>query len=69
VGAIEAGDEAYRVVREKCIGCGLCVATCPAEAIRLTHKPQTEVVTPPANEADWYEQRARGRGVDYSPFK
>ena len=29
VGAIEAGDEAYRVVREKCIGCGLCVATCP----------------------------------------
>ena len=69
VGAIQAGEDAYRVVHEKCIGCGLCVATCPCDAVRLIHKPPTEVIPPPNNEADWYEQRARGRGVDYSAFK
>jgi len=67
VHAIESGEEAYRVIEEKCIGCGLCIGTCPSEAIQLVRKK--ERVPPPADEMEWYEQRARDRGVDISAFK
>ena len=69
VRAIEEGDEAYRVIREKCIGCGLCVTTCPTEAIHLIHKQQEELVPPVKDDMDWMEQRARERGVDFSAYK
>jgi NAD-dependent dihydropyrimidine dehydrogenase PreA subunit len=67
VRAIEAGEEAYRVIQDRCIGCGLCVSTCPTEAIQLVKKK--ERTQPPADEMEWYEQRARGRGIDISAFK
>ena len=67
VRAIEPGEEVYRVIQDKCIGCGLCVSTCPTEAIQLVGKK--ERVPPPADEMEWYEQRARQRGVDISAFK
>jgi electron transport complex protein RnfB len=69
VNAIEAGEDAYRVIKEKCIGCGLCISTCPSEAIHLTRKPPEELVPPPSDEMAWYEERARERGVDIRPFK
>jgi len=69
VQAIEEGEEAYRVIRERCIGCGLCVSTCPSEAIQLVRKPVEEQVAPPKDEMDWYEQRAKLRGVDISAYK
>jgi electron transport complex protein RnfB len=69
VKAIEEGEETYRVITEKCIGCGLCVAACPSEAIRLVRKPPEELVPPPKDEIDWLEERGRQRGVDFSAHK
>jgi len=69
VNAIEEGEDAYQVVRERCIGCGLCVSTCPAEAIRLMRKPGQELMPPPDNEMAWYEARANERGIDISRYR
>jgi electron transport complex protein RnfB len=69
VGAIEEDGETYRVIREKCIGCGLCITTCPSEAVRLVRKTEEEIEPPPLDENSWYEERGRRRGVDFSEFK
>ncbi|MBW2678088.1 MAG: 4Fe-4S binding protein [Deltaproteobacteria bacterium] len=68
VNAIETEDDAYRVIREKCIGCGLCVSTCPSEAMVLVRKQPEEIVPPPSDEMDWYEKRAAERGIDISQY-
>ena len=69
VNAIQEGEEAYEVIRERCIGCGLCVTTCPTEAIRLVRKPEQELAPPPMDEMAWYEARAEERGIDISRYK
>lgn len=69
VHAIEEGADANEVIKEKCIGCGLCVSTCPSEAIQLIRKQPEEIVLPPKNEMEWYEMRGNSRGVDFSQYK
>jgi H+/Na+-translocating ferredoxin:NAD+ oxidoreductase subunit B len=69
VNAIERGEKTYRIIKKRCIGCGLCVTTCPAEAVRLIRKEEAERVKPPKDEDAWYEERARRRGVDFSAYK
>lgn len=69
VNAIEEGEDAYEVIKEKCIGCGLCIGTCPSEAIQLLRKQAEEMVSPPGDEMAWYEERGRQRGVDFSNYK
>jgi ferredoxin len=61
--------DAYGIIMEKCIGCGLCVTDCPAEAIRLIRKEPEAIVSPPKDEDAWFEERGRQRGVDYSAYK
>ncbi len=68
VNAIEEGDSAYRVIREKCIGCGLCVTTCPSDAIRLVRKPAAEIEPAPKDEMEWYITRSKARGRDIQRF-
>jgi len=69
VNAIREGEGSYVVAKERCIGCGLCVTTCPSGAIRLIRKDPEELAPPPKDEMTWYEERARLRGVDFSAYK
>jgi MinD superfamily P-loop ATPase len=69
VHAISQAGDIYEVAQEKCIGCGLCVTTCPADAVNLARKNLEKVEIPPLDEMDWYEQRAKMRGMDISAFK
>jgi Fe-S-cluster-containing hydrogenase component 2 len=45
--AISMGDEIAELNRKRCVGCGLCVSTCPEDALRLEEKPQSERIVPP----------------------
>jgi ferredoxin len=69
VSAIEETEDTYRVIQERCIGCGLCASACPAEAIQLVHKEREKLEPPPFTEDAWFEERARLRGVDFTPYK
>ena len=69
VGAIDEKDESYEISAEKCIGCGLCITTCPEEAIQMKRRPESEIVHPPADEAQWYKDRGQLRGVDFSQYE
>jgi len=69
VQAIEEGEDAYRVIKERCIGCGLCVSTCPSEAIQLLRKEPADISLPPKDEMEWYDERGRLRGVDFIKFR
>jgi Fe-S-cluster-containing hydrogenase component 2 len=69
VGAIDEKDESYEIAAEKCIGCGLCITTCPEEAIQLKRRPENEIVPPPLDEGQWYKERGQRRGVDFSQYE
>lgn len=69
VGAIVEDGDIYRVLREGCIGCGLCVTACPAEAVRLVRKDPDEIEAPPLIEEAWFDERGRRRGVDFSAYR
>ena len=69
VNAIDQDEDAYRIVPERCIGCGLCVKNCPTESIKLVHKDSENVSVPSITEKDWFEERGRSRGVDFSAYK
>jgi Na+-translocating ferredoxin:NAD+ oxidoreductase subunit B len=67
--AIRQSGGAYEVIGSRCIGCGLCVTTCPTQAISLVRKSPDQLTPPPADEAAWNEERSRCRNVDFSRYR
>ena len=45
--ALARGDTHVIYDADRCIGCGLCVSTCPSGALTLTRKPETDHTVPP----------------------
>jgi len=62
--AILEDDGEYRVIADRCIGCGVCTSTCPTEAITLIRRPEDEQDSPPTSLLDWSIQRAASRGIE-----
>jgi formate hydrogenlyase subunit 6/NADH:ubiquinone oxidoreductase subunit I len=60
--AIASAGEAYEVSRERCIGCGVCVVTCPSGALSLKRKAEDEVDIPPENIITWTMEKAQKTG-------
>ncbi len=56
-------QDAIVVDLDRCIGCGLCVTGCENDAAQLVLKPESEIVHPPLDFADWERQRFENRGV------
>ncbi|MBP7738569.1 MAG: 4Fe-4S binding protein [Spirochaetes bacterium] len=61
-GVIEIGGTA--MISDRCIGCGLCVSSCPLEAIKMTRKEDADIEYVPIDEKEWNKKRAEGRGRD-----
>jgi Fe-S-cluster-containing hydrogenase component 2 len=59
--AIATDQDVWQVLEKRCIGCGLCVGRCPADAISLVDLPDRR--EPPATVADIREQIAAERGI------
>jgi len=69
VHAIQHDGETYAVIQEQCIGCGLCLSTCPSEAITFVRKDPEAVSIPPEDEKAWLKERGRQRGIDFSTYQ
>ena len=65
--AIVETDGSYKVLSERCIGCGTCTITCPTESITMEVRPDSEREEPPANLMEWNVKRAASRGIELKP--
>lgn len=59
--AFEEVDGIFQVIPERCIGCGVCVVTCPTQAISMLRKDEKDQDRPPANIVKWSVKRAISR--------
>jgi ferredoxin len=57
----EMVDEISTVDLNRCIGCGLCVTTCPSEAMQLVQKPEDQQYLPPETGVETYIRIAQER--------
>ena len=54
-------DEHAVVNSDRCIGCGLCVSTCPSGALMLERKPQETQTVIPKNQMAAHALRLESR--------
>jgi Pyruvate/2-oxoacid:ferredoxin oxidoreductase delta subunit len=59
--AIIEEDGGYRVLAKRCIGCGVCVITCPSESITLVQRPDSERDEIAEDMIDWGKRRLANR--------
>ena len=52
---------------DRCIGCGLCVSTCPTDSIRLVRKPDSEQPETPKDIVQNLMQLGKARGKISTP--
>jgi Fe-S-cluster-containing hydrogenase component 2 len=60
--AIEVNDGIAAIDSNRCIGCGLCVTTCPTQAMQLVKKPDDQLYEPPQNGVETYVRIMQERG-------
>lgn len=60
--AIQYDDGFAEIDLDRCIGCGLCVTTCPTEALTMVRKAQEEQDKVPESSKDLYIKLGRLRG-------
>ena len=60
--AIDVVDGITEINLVRCIGGGLCVTTCPVDAIELIKKPEDELYDPPKSGAETYIKIMQERG-------
>ena len=55
--AIYHMDDGYVVKSERCIGCGVCVPSCPTDSLKLERRPKKEQEIPSSSLETWYLKR------------
>jgi Fe-S-cluster-containing hydrogenase component 2 len=61
VHAIQFTNGSGAVSKDRCIGCGVCIASCPTESIKLLRRPQAEQLVPSRDIMNWSLERASSR--------
>jgi electron transport complex protein RnfB len=59
--AVVESDGVVEINLDRCIGCGVCISTCPEEAITLVQKET--VVVPPATHDEKLDRIMTERGL------
>jgi ferredoxin len=60
--AILMKEDRATIDLKRCVGCGLCVTTCPTKALSLRPKDPQEIYVPPASPMETYLRIAKERG-------
>jgi Fe-S-cluster-containing hydrogenase component 2 len=60
--AIDIVEDKAVINLNRCIGCGLCVSTCPSDAMQLVKKPVDQQYVPPETGMETYIRIAQERG-------
>jgi len=60
--AIFMKEDRATIDLKRCVGCGLCVTTCPTKAVSLRRKAPEELYVPPASPIETYLRIAKERG-------